>query len=371
MLLYPSDNVTFNNTLSKDSPWLMRKTGMLHPPQRMEGLSASEMRIRVNTALDKLNNKATQKTGATELLAIANDLPNLDSSLLAAYMSCLLETNPSQQLAYKKEVLFILSAIAPILEDRMTNFLPKIVSMIVHFLKDRDSNVRDHASDTIANIVANVPPPIKENPLIVYFKPFFELAKEQNKNVASGAIQCLTSVIRCSHKEVLAEYAMTLSTRFIKMISDRSLEVTPNLLLAMATLVDVTGLEIESNLPVIVRSVVNELSSQDWQTRKAAADAIIRMSGALPDRISHFQDTILPALESNKFDKMKPVRDSTLEAMRSLGASTSVPPSPRTSPGPGAHAAPIVINESKTRGNLSRKNSLTGVSSSPSKSEGC
>lgn len=70
--------------------------------------------------------------------------------------------------------------------------------------------------------------------------------------------------------------------------------------------------------------LLNHIDSSDFNTRKMAIDAIYTIAKIIPDSLKPFKSDLLPVLHEFKFDKMKPVREATVEA---LGALKGVPDS--------------------------------------------
>jgi hypothetical protein len=67
-------------------------------------------------------------------------------------------------------------------------------------------------------------------------------------------------------------------------------------------------------LPVLLDCV----ESSDWNTRKMAIDCMYTMAAILNDVIIPFKKQILGVLNQCRFDKMKPVREATVEAMNMI-----------------------------------------------------
>jgi hypothetical protein len=67
-------------------------------------------------------------------------------------------------------------------------------------------------------------------------------------------------------------------------------------------------------LPVLIEFV----ASPDWNTKKVAIDAIYSMTAILKDEILPYRQEILSVLNHCRFDKIKPVREATLETIKLL-----------------------------------------------------
>jgi hypothetical protein len=57
------------------------------------------------------------------------------------------------------------------------------------------------------------------------------------------------------------------------------------------------------------------MTMQDWQIRKMAIDVIYTMAAILKESISPFKNDILEVLNHSRSDKIKPVREASIEAI--------------------------------------------------------
>jgi hypothetical protein len=58
--------------------------------------------------------------------------------------------------------------------------------------------------------------------------------------------------------------------------------------------------------------------SNEWTTKKVAIDAIYSMTAIIKEEIVPFKNDILRILNNCRFDKIKPVREATLETIKLL-----------------------------------------------------
>ena len=64
-------------------------------------------------------------------------------------------------------------------------------------------------------------------------------------------------------------------------------------------------------------------NSKDLETKKMAIDVIYTVAAILPPTISPYKDHLIEILNESRFDKQKPIREATIEAINSL---KSLPP---------------------------------------------
>ncbi|KAJ6835338.1 microtubule-associated protein TORTIFOLIA1-like [Iris pallida] len=70
------------------------------------------------------------------------------------------------------------------------------------------------------------------------------------------------------------------------------------------------------NMPLVLQSVRECLDNSDWATRKAAADTLSVLASHSSHLVTDGAASIIAALEACRFDKVKPARDSIMEALQ-------------------------------------------------------
>lgn len=59
-------------------------------------------------------------------------------------------------------------------------------------------------------------------------------------------------------------------------------------------------------------------SGGEWTTKKVAIDAVYSMAAIIKEEILPFKSELMRALNGCRFDKIKPVREATLETIKLL-----------------------------------------------------
>lgn len=148
--------------------------------------------------------------------------------------------------------------------------------------------------------------------------PYSLLEKSPNKAVQEGAAQCLSKIIQNSPEVVLNQLMEELTDKLIFVINLNQFKAHIHLFECLISLVfhveqDFTPYA-SKFLPVLIEFV----ASPDWNTKKVAIDAIYSMTAILKDEILPFRTEILAVLNHCRFDKIKPVREATLETIKLL-----------------------------------------------------
>ena len=73
--------------------------------------------------------------------------------------------------------------------------------------------------------------------------------------------------------------------------------------------------DLQKQAPVFIQHVVNCLESQEFSTRKTAADCILNLAKACPLALKSYRKEVNQILNQLRFDKIKPVRDAALDVL--------------------------------------------------------
>lgn len=273
-----------------------------------------ELKHRVVLALNKLADRDTYQIGVDELERIAESLM---PEGVVPFLSCVIDTDSEQKSAVRKECVRIMGTLARLHGALLGPHLGKIIGSIVKRLKDPDSVVRDACVETVGVLASKLNGCADESggSFVVLVKPLFEALGEQNKQVQSGSALCLAAVIDNANNPPDA-LLMRMLTRVIKLLKNQHFMAKPALIELVRSIVQARGASTDQALSAAVNGIQDALKSTDWATRKAASVALAGMAASGGSFLSSFKASCILSLESCRFDKVKPVRDSVMQAIQ-------------------------------------------------------
>ncbi|CAI0379942.1 unnamed protein product [Linum tenue] len=177
-------------------------------------------------------------------------------------------------------------------------------------VKDLDSIVRNLS-------LSDLPEVVNEARLKLFVGPLFDALREQNEVVQSEAAICMAKMVECAatNNTVGAEFK-DLFPRICRVLSSKSFRAKASVLSTVSIFSQVGAVAPQSLQPLL-QSIHDCLSSTDWPTRKAGADALTALAVHSCSLVSaEAADSTFTALEACRFDKIKPVRDSMNEALQ-------------------------------------------------------
>ncbi|XP_020222289.1 microtubule-associated protein TORTIFOLIA1 [Cajanus cajan] len=297
------------------------------PSSRSSSLSSHlamvELKQRILTSLSKLSDRDTHQIAVEDL---EKTIAALSPDAIPMILNCLYDAATDPKPAVKRDALRLLAAVCAAHSDAAAAHLTKIIGHLVRRLKDADSAVRDACRDTVGALAAQY---LKADAAAaggvgtvvgLFVKPLFEAMGEQNKGVQGGAAACMAKMVECAGGgggggEAPVAAFQKLCPRICKLLNSPNFMAKAAILPVVASLSQVGAIAPHS-LEHLLPSIHECLTSTDWATRKAAAEALnslaLHSSSLVTDRTA----PTLTVLEACRFDKIKPVRDSINEALQ-------------------------------------------------------
>ncbi|KAJ4827345.1 hypothetical protein Tsubulata_003301 [Turnera subulata] len=297
-------------------------------------LAMVELKQRIITSLAKLADRDTHQIALEDLHSIIQTLsPEALPMLLNSLYDSLSDPSNSKP-SVKKESLHLISLLCQSRRDLTLPHLTKIISHIVKRLKESDSGVRDACRDAIGVLSGLY---LKGNAgggdggggdggsgagtmVGLFVKPLFEAMGEQNKTVQSGAAMCMARMVECAADggggNAPVGAFQKLCPRICKLLNGQNFQAKAALLGVVSSLAQVGSIS-PQGLEPLLHSIHDCLGSSDWGTRKASADALIALAVHSRSLVTDgAANSTLSALEACRFDKIKPVRDTIIEALQ-------------------------------------------------------
>ncbi|CAH2078765.1 unnamed protein product [Thlaspi arvense] len=273
-----------------------------------------ELKKKVVTALNKLADRDTYQRGVDEL---EKTVEHLAPDKISCFLSCILDTDSEQKSAVRKECVRLMATLARFHQGLVGPYLAKMVSSIVKRLKDSDSVVRDACIETMG-VLASKMSCFEDSSYGVFVslvKPLFEAIGDQNKYVQSGAALCLARVIDSSPEAPVAIIQRML-TRTVKLLNSPHFIAKPAVIELNRSIILAGGATTKSVLFSAMSSFQEALKNKDWTTRKAASVALMDIAATGEKFLGPLKASCICSLESCRFDKVKPVRDSVILALQ-------------------------------------------------------
>lgn len=294
---------------------------MAQKSSRVMKRSAMEFKQRLIVVINKLGDRDTYQIAAEELGRIAQTLAPEE---LGPFLSCIFETDSQQKSSVRRECVKVFATLGGAHGELLGPHLPKMVGNIIRRLKDphSDSSVRDACVDAMGALASSC-----VDGMGVFVRPLLEALGEQNRQLHTASALCLARVIHVTAASSPPSHPLPalhnkILLRILKLLSNHSFSSNAAALLSViGSIVQAGGASSPETLSVLVPCMLDTLQSNEWTTRKAAAEAFACMALSLGPLLSSFKSSCIAALEACRFDKVKPVRDTivqTLQAWRSI-----------------------------------------------------
>ncbi|KAJ0030216.1 hypothetical protein Pint_13914 [Pistacia integerrima] len=273
-----------------------------------------ELKHKVILALNKLADRDTYQIGVDELDKMAECLT---PDKIAPFVSCILDTDSEQKSLVRKECIRLIGALARFHQALIGPHLSKMVASIVKRLKDSDSIVRDACVETMGVLASKLSNRGDDGDgvFVALVRPLFEALGEQNKSMQFGAALCLARVIDNIH-DAPVSILQRMLTRTIKLLKNPHFMAKPAVIELNRSIILAGGAATKSVLSAAMTSIQDALKNSDWTTRKAASVALAEIASSGGSFLGSFKASCISSLESSRFDKVKPVRETVLHALQ-------------------------------------------------------
>ncbi|XP_024020584.1 TORTIFOLIA1-like protein 2 [Morus notabilis] len=273
-----------------------------------------ELKHKVVIALNKLADRDTYQVGADELDKTAECLT---PDGIAPFLSCILDTDSEQKSAVRKECIRLMGSLVRYHEGLMAPHLSKMVVSIVKRLKDPDSIVRDTCVETMGVLASKLSSGEGESDriFVTLVRPLFEALGEQNKHVQAGSALCLARVIDNTHDPPVSLLQRIL-VRTTKLLKNQHFMAKPAIIELNRSIIQAGGAPTQNTLSAAMSSIQESLKNSDWSTRKAASMALGEIASSGGSLLGSCKASCIRSLESCRFDKVKPVRDTVLHSLQ-------------------------------------------------------
>ncbi|KAL1172657.1 hypothetical protein V6Z11_A05G363100 [Gossypium hirsutum] len=262
-----------------------------------------DLKQRVYTCLNKLADRDTLAVASAELDSIAR---NLTADSISPFLNCLYGTDSSSKSPVRRQCVCLLTLLSRSHGNALSPHLSKMVSTLSRRLRDPESAVRSACVEATAAMSSHITKP----PFSVLSKPLIEmLVVEQDVNSQVGAAMCLAAAIDAA-PDPESEQLRKVLPKLGKLVRNESFKAKAAVFGVIGSVASVGGAGSKSVLDWLVPCAVDALSSEDWATRKAAAEALGKVAMAEKELTAEFKSACVVALENKRFDKVKIVRET-------------------------------------------------------------
>ncbi|XWS68915.1 hypothetical protein CRYUN_Cryun04dG0134500 [Craigia yunnanensis] len=273
------------------------------PPSPQSQPQPQDLKQRVITCLNKLADRDTLPLASAELESIARNL-TVDS--ISPFLNCLHNTDSSSKSPVRRQCVSLLTLMSHSHGNTLSPHLSKMVSTLSRRLRDPDSAVRSACVEATTAMSSHITKP----PFSVLSKPLIEmLVVEQDLNSQIGAAMCLAAAIEAA-PDPETEQLRKVLPKLGKLVRNESFKAKAAVFGVFGSVASVGGAGSKGVLDWLVPCALESLSSEDWVTRKAAAEALGKVAITEKEMATEYKAACVTALGNKRFDKVKIVRET-------------------------------------------------------------
>lgn len=271
-------------------------------------------------SLSKLADSDTIATAHTEVRELMQ-VHIVNTERMNCFLASLSESNEYMKGNQKKEYVKLYGEAAAVFEEALGPFLSKIMGYIGKRLKDNDQSLQVPCSDAVGMLVHHCLKNLETiddqlASLKDILKSVCNLLNQPDKKLQTGAAHCFQRLIQNSPPPVLIEALPNLSEKLLHYL--QSSKAKGQILETIISLAIAIEENFEAHAVSFLPLLLEQMGSSEWATRKLAIDVVYTFAAIVPNALIPFKQEITDVLNQSRFDKYKPVREATLEALQAV-----------------------------------------------------
>eukprot|EP01133_Synstelium_polycarpum_P017754 gene17754-21175_t len=252
-----------------------------------------------------LGDKDTSKVATQELVTV---IQTLDQANLPFFMGCLLDIENVNPLA-RKESIRLIGFIVSLHKTRVSAYLQRIVAALTASLTDSYAGTSELCAETLGAVANHLnTATTSAMPLDIFLEPCYALLRDGNRSKQVVGASAIAAIAENAHLNHLVPHMTPIAINLLERIHSSSCHAA--LLSTLGRLIMVAGNYLESDSSLIAATTSRFLGSSDWMVRKAAIDVLSAIVTRISrDTLRQYGDSVVVALDTCKYDKIKTVRD--------------------------------------------------------------
>jgi len=206
----------------------------------------------------------------------------------------------------------VIGIMAEVFEEKLANFIPKILQILSKKLKENDPQMHDTLSASIGSLVSFTVRHLELDAgfknLQAVFTMLFQLCSKGNRYTQIGSAMCVTKVIQQSPFEFLYTMVDDITAKAIEVLRQHTCKAHIQLfecLLSLILAFEGNGDKLHESAKGILPIAIDNLTNGDWNVRKIAVELIYTLSMLVPEAIRPYKHELLDVLGHCRFDKVR------------------------------------------------------------------
>ncbi|CDW76319.1 armadillo beta-catenin-like repeat-containing protein [Stylonychia lemnae] len=284
--------------------------------------NSQDFKNQIYQILAKFGDNSTLKYAQDEMREVMAEHIT-DSERMNTFIHLISDVNEHMKPMQKKEHLRIFGQLGELFGENIIPFMPKIIQFYQRKFKDIDPQLSQALADSLGVLfhfmLKNLEGKEESiDQLKIILRELHQNIIAPGKNQQVTASVCLAKVIQSSPASCIKKLLPKLANRIFEQINNPTTKCRAQILECVISIV----LSIEKEFHPYVKSflpfILEGAQSKDQETKKMAIDVIYTLAAILPPALSPFKDHFIEILNESRFDKQKPIREATIEAISAL-----------------------------------------------------
>ena len=211
----------------------------------------------------------------------------------------------------KPEIIRSLGIFCEIFEDKLIDFLPKIIQILLECLQEEDLElhepIRDSFGKIAKHILSNIPLPEAGKETHVLLRNLWNLCGDASRHTQIGSALCISKILQGVRGEILHDSVERISLKLTELLEKPECKATLQLLECIMSLlvsVDDNASQLENSAKIVLPSVVQNISNSEWNVRKLALEIIYLLTALAGETLEVYRDDLIEIVEQSRYDKV-------------------------------------------------------------------
>ena len=211
----------------------------------------------------------------------------------------------------KPEIIRSLGIFCEIFEDKLLDFLPKIIQILSECLQEEDLElhepIRDSFGKIAKHILCNLPLPEAARETFTLLRNLWSVCGDGSRHTQIGSALCISKILQGVNGEILHDSVEKISVRLTELIENPACKATLQILECIMSLlvsVDDNASQLENSARIVLPTVVQNISNSEWNVRKLALEIVYLLTALAGEILETFRDDLLEIVEQCRYDKV-------------------------------------------------------------------
>ena len=226
-------------------------------------------------------------------------------------LSQLSSNNLFEKVKAKRGLIKIIGVMAEVFQERLIDFLPRILQILIKKLKENDSQLYNALSESVEALVIFVFPEIEVevacDNIRNILSQFFYLCGTGHSHTQTAAAMCVLKILQAIDPRCLSMLLKETCTNIFKLLRHQSCkthEILFQAVLSVMFIYEGNPTKLQESIHILLPVIIDNMVHKDSNVRKIVVEVIFTIGQLIPEMISPYRDCLLEKLNTCRYDQV-------------------------------------------------------------------